>query len=173
MINEEKLMHILKVLENAAKRLSEISNIQLDSYDIQIAAVRHYELDDSVSLLELDITEDGLINDLADFDFRMLRPEIIGEIILPDELFPNNIIRVVEEQVIKEKGNKWIVHKNDADPFPSNPHAHNYEKGWTLDLGTGKLNIRRDEVGQIRKKKFLKIRKFLEEKQIPLPTLNM
>jgi hypothetical protein len=173
MINEEKLIRILKILENTAIRLSEISGIRLDSFDIQIAAVRYYELDDSISLLELDITEDVLVDDLANFDFQMLRPKIIGEIILFDDLFPKNIIRLIEEQIIKEKGNKWFVHKNDADPFPSNPHAHNYEKGWTLDLGTGKLYIRRDEVGQISKKNFLKIRKLLEKKQIALPTLNM
>lgn len=38
-------------------------------------------------------------------------------------------------------GEVWRVHKNDADPYPSRPHAHciagaNRFKGCTLHLGT-------------------------------------
>ena len=42
---------------------------------------------------------------------------------------------------VKVKGECWIIHKNDRDPFPSNPHAHNYDSfaAYGLDLGTGRL----------------------------------
>lgn len=39
----------------------------------------------------------------------------------------------------KEKGEIWEIHKNDKDPFPSNPHAHNIETGEKLDLNNGNI----------------------------------
>src|SRR5207237_6227170 len=35
---------------------------------------------------------------------------------------------LLTEAQVKLQGEIWIVHKNDADPFPSNPHAHNYRE---------------------------------------------
>ncbi len=32
---------------------------------------------------------------------------------------------------------KWRIHQNDADPFPSDFHAHRLDKAETLDLYTG------------------------------------
>lgn len=42
------------------------------------------------------------------------------------------------------RGDVWRVHKYDADPFPSSPHAHCIEgrafyKGGKMHLGTGEL----------------------------------
>jgi hypothetical protein len=42
------------------------------------------------------------------------------------------------------RGEVWQVHKGDADPYPSNPHAHCIEgrrfyEGLKLHLGTGDL----------------------------------
>ena len=40
---------------------------------------------------------------------------------------------------VKIKGQRWRIHKTDADPFPSDPHAHNYDQNLKLHLGTGEL----------------------------------
>ncbi len=39
-----------------------------------------------------------------------------------------------------------MVHKNDADPLPSSPHAHNYEQCLKMHLGTGDLYQRKERV---------------------------
>lgn len=50
----------------------------------------------------------------------------------------------LEEADVHAGGMKWRVHKNDADPFPSSPHAHciagqKRHIGCKLHLGTGVL----------------------------------
>lgn len=53
------------------------------------------------------------------------------------------------EEDFKIKGEVWRVHKNDADPYPSNPHAHciggtQRFVGCTLHLGTRELYKKRE-----------------------------
>lgn len=62
------------------------------------------------------------------------------KIILPPEemLLENGVFRL-QEKTVKCKGEVWVVHLSDADPNPSNPHAHNEEKGEKLDLLTGNV----------------------------------
>ena len=37
---------------------------------------------------------------------------------------PNGVMRRMDEVTVKRDGCVWRIHKNDADPYPSNPHAH-------------------------------------------------
>jgi|GEM_PF-1957304 len=39
----------------------------------------------------------------------------------------------------KQRGRIWIVHPNDFDPWPSQPHGHEYERREKLDLSTGEI----------------------------------
>lgn len=52
--------------------------------------------------------------------------------------FPDGRFLILKAR-IKVRGVIWEVHKNDSDPFPSNPHAHNYEDGTKLDLSNGTI----------------------------------
>lgn len=59
---------------------------------------------------------------------------------------------IIEED-FRVDGEIWRVHKNDADPFPSNPHAHCVGGakrfiGLTLHLGTGELFRSRASTGR-------------------------
>jgi hypothetical protein len=52
--------------------------------------------------------------------------------------------RFILEEDFTVDGEKWRVHKHDADPYPSNPHAHCIAGsrrfiGCKLHLGTGAL----------------------------------
>jgi hypothetical protein len=47
---------------------------------------------------------------------------------------PTGTKRRLDEVTIKRDGCIWRIHKNDPDPFPSNPHAHNIESDLKLDL---------------------------------------
>jgi hypothetical protein len=40
---------------------------------------------------------------------------------------PGGTLRRLDEVTVKRDGHVWRIHRNDADPFPSNPHAHNLE----------------------------------------------
>ena len=64
---------------------------------------------------------------------------------------------------------QWVVHKNDPDPFPSDPHAHNYEADLKLHLGNGELYNGSKCVGKIPAKKFKELRSSF--KSISLPPL--
>lgn len=59
----------------------------------------------------------------------------------------------VLEEDFKVGGEIWRVHKSDADPYPSNPHAHciggsRRYVGYTLHLGTAELFNKRKALGR-------------------------
>lgn len=61
--------------------------------------------------------------------------------------------RYLVEKDFKVSGEVWRVHKNDADPFPSVPHAHciggkDRFIGCTLHLGTGEVFKGRKSLGR-------------------------
>jgi hypothetical protein len=64
---------------------------------------------------------------------------------LGDEVpFVDSLGRVLRQKDYKADGQIWQVHKGDADPFPSRPHAHcvggkHRYIGWKLHLGTRAL----------------------------------
>lgn len=77
------------------------------------------------------------------------------------------------ERRIKAGGEVWVIHQNDIDPFPSSPHAHNYDSNLKLDLSNGLLYKKKEQVASIPKKKLEIIRKKCEELGITLPALNI
>lgn len=61
--------------------------------------------------------------------------------------------KFILEEDFKVSGEVWRVHKSDADPYPSNPHAHcvggaKRFAGCTLHLGTAQLYRKRDALGR-------------------------
>lgn len=52
---------------------------------------------------------------------------------------PPETPRRLDEITVRRDGCVWRIHKNDADPFPSNPHAHNVESGLKMSLEGGSL----------------------------------
>ncbi|MEK7406308.1 MAG: hypothetical protein AAB225_14495 [Acidobacteriota bacterium] len=41
--------------------------------------------------------------------------------------------------IVKARGNLWVFHKYDPDPWPSRPHGHNRETGDKLDVRDGRV----------------------------------
>ncbi|MFH0894839.1 MAG: hypothetical protein V2A54_10435 [Bacteroidota bacterium] len=76
----------------------------------------------------------------------------ICEITIEESILPDCIDDSLIKAHIKFKGEKWVVHKNDKDSFPSNPHAHNFETNTKLHLGNGQIFSSKKKCGQIRKK---------------------
>jgi hypothetical protein len=85
--------------------------------------------------------------------------------ILPDELKDE----LIKAQV-KFKGEIWTIHKNDKDTFPSQPHAHNYDRQYKLHLGNGKLYRKKNYCGSITNKDLMNLRQIITQKiDINLP----
>ena len=59
---------------------------------------------------------------------------------------------------IKARGQIWVIHKYDPDPFPSNPHAHDIQNNIKLDLSNGNCYRVRQYIYTIKKKDLLIIR---------------
>lgn len=98
--------------------------------------------------------------------------ELLAEIEFEQSPIPDGTFRQLDEVTIKRDGCIWRLHKNDADPFPSNPHAHNLESGLKLDLSSGGLYLgTRDTGKKVSKKDLDFIRTQAALKNITLPPL--
>src|SRR6266404_2611368 len=103
---------------------------------------------------------------------RFMADELLTEIEFEKSPIPDGTLRRLDEVTIKSDGCVWRIHKNDADPFPSNPHAHNLESGLKLDLSTGALYFRRQATGtKVSKKDLDFIRSQAAAKRVSLPAL--
>jgi hypothetical protein len=150
--------------------LRHLKGMNLTSMDIQRALCEQLQIDecDAVQLLDKNLSADEIVALLRDFEFSRYHPEILAELLLVETLLPPNVPRLLTGKTVKVKGEVWRIHKNDADPFPSVPHAHNYESGVTLHLGTGELFDRnRKTIGNIGKKPLQTLRAKLEGLQLP------
>ena len=110
------------------------------------------------SLWDINITSPEALELLNKFDFDTLSKTITTtEDIIPSQFLFSRKVRV------KSKGLIWVVHKYDADPFPSNPHAHLLDTNIKLDLSTGNCFHIRKYVHTISKKELLEIREKIEK----------
>ena len=88
--------------------------------------------------------------------------------------------RYILEEDFKVGGDVWRVHNNDADPFPSIPHAHFVGGtkrfiGCTLHLGTAELFRKREPLGRrLEESQFKRLIELIQPKfpDIKLPLAN-
>ena len=127
-----------------------------------------YEVDE---LIAKNWSEEEIVSVLRDSKSLRKLPDIEAIVQFDESIIPDGIEKALLEQQIKHKGEIWFVHRHDADPHPSNPHAHNYENNLKLHLGNGDLYMVRRKVGSIRKKELLAIRE--KVKNLDLPSLDV
>lgn len=73
----------------------------------------------------------------------------------------------VEKAKIKVKGKIWTIHKTDKDPFPSNPHAHEYSLGLKLNIYSGELyNKKREIVSKLNRKELKQLHDIIKTRNI-------
>lgn len=133
--------------------------------EVREALVVVLNAEDQFALLSRKITANEIVSILTNYSFA--KPIIVAEVEFSESIIPDCVpIRLVEAQA-KHNNEIWLVHLNDADPFPSNPHAHNEMNGLKLHLGTGELYRRRKLVGKVREKDLLAIRKKLPNVSLP------
>lgn len=145
-----------------------------EKIDVQSALMALLGVDEPTSLLDWDWSKAGLSEVVAAARaFVVPPPVLLASVELAETVIPPGIIRKLEEVRLKARGDIWDIHQNDADPFPSDPHAHNVESGHKLDLGNGDLYRRTTRVGKIKKKDLLRIRGLAQEKGVQLPALQL
>ena len=86
---------------------------------------------------------------------------------------PSGCRRLLNEVTIKKDGKIWRIHKNDPDPFPSKPHAHNVESGLKMDLSNGDLYFMGALQQRVNKKHLLDLRSMIAKYDIILPDLSV
>lgn len=118
-------------------------------------------------LIAKDWDEEEIISALRDCKSVKELPNIEAIVKLDESIIPDGTDQALLEQLIKHKGEIWFVHRHDADPHPSNPHAHNYESNLKLHLGNGDLYMIRRKVGSISKKNLLAIRGKINNLELP------
>lgn len=158
-------------VEHAARLLGSIRGVTLTAEEVEDGLIAILGLENPVHLLDRDWTADEIIQALGDFNFAALKPEVLAIVVLDASVIPRGVRRRLDEVKIKTRGEVWHIHKNDADPFPSTRHAHNYDSGYTMHLGTGDLYLDRKVVGRISRRNLIDFRQRPEIRNLRLPTL--
>jgi hypothetical protein len=118
---------------------------------------------------DVDLSSEEVQKRLETFDFSI----VSSKVTLDTESIPEHF-RIHYKVKIKAAGYVCIIHKNDLDPFPSNPHAHLLELNLKFDLSNGILYRRRKAEGSISTKKLLTIRQAASKVfKGELPELNI
>lgn len=153
---------------NIAKdTLSQLKSVEISSMDLQLALCENLGIEsmEPVDLLDKKLSSDQMIELLLEYNFT--KPEIIAQIELKDSILPEGTPKLLTEKTVKVKGEIWVIHKNDADPFPSTPHAHNYESGISLHLGTGEFFDKRKSKGFLDCNKLIRVRDRIKGHELP------
>jgi hypothetical protein len=164
---ERRLKSFVEACRDARSELQTASPVTIEPRDIQDALMDVLGLDDSMKLLEGEWTRARIVETLAGYNFQRLHPELLEQIELAESILPDGVVRRLTEERIKQGGEIWHVYRNDADPWPSDPHAHNYASGHKLHLGTGGLFIGKKQVGRIDKKNLISLRKRIHTRELP------
>lgn len=153
--------------EAAARILAARSRLGIELVHLENALVEVCGLAEPTDLLEFRLTRQEMVSILADFDFRQYFPVLLAKISFEKSIVPAGVPVRLEEQTVRRHGEVWRIHQNDADSFPSNPHAHNLDSGLKLHLGTGQLFRKKVFVGKIGAKDLLAIRSELTRFDLP------
>jgi hypothetical protein len=152
----------------AARSLAARHGLSIKCGHVENALVETLALGDSTDLLGLHLKRDDILSTLGPYDFRKFFPVLLAEVVFQRSIIPSSAPQRLEEQRVRHHGQVWQINLNDADPFPSNPHAHNLESGYAMDLSTGRLFLRRRDVGEkIPRKDLLAIRKKARHPSLP------
>lgn len=166
----DKINAYVAASTEAMRAIELAQEISLETLDIQKALqdVLSPGSESPAYLLNYNLTSELIIELLKDYDFRTHKPELLAIIEVEEPLIPEGIPSLLIEQTVKAGGEVWRIHKNDADPFPSVPHAHNLETEVVLHLGTGDLyNKKREIIKNIGCKSLLVIRSRLSGFTLP------
>lgn len=150
--------------------LSILLKFQLIQYEVEAAVLRVLDpMAVTEQLISKGVSEISIEKVLQhlDEDFLSRFPKFSERLILDETLIPPNVPIFISKKRYKINGEIWVVHMNDVDPFPSSPHAHNYDQKLVMHLGSGAMYRERKYVATINKRKFLKLREMITSVNLP------
>lgn len=121
-----------------------------------------------IELSQQDWSTEKIIKAIEFNDSIKNKPLILAKVDFECSIIPEGTERSIYEELIKNKGERWLIHKYDADPFPSNPHAHNTESNLKLHLGNGDLYLKKKKVGTLPKKALISLRDKIKHLELQL-----
>lgn len=143
--------------ERLAAELSTLLSRKISDRDVMDALylihADNAEMDWIGDVWDLDISYEEARTELLEFDFNML----LNLVEVEEERIPPSFVTKKKAR-FKHKGTVWVIHRYDADPFPSLPHAHNMELNHKLDLSTGKCYEKKQFIYSFSKRDLLEIR---------------
>ena len=135
--------------------------------DLSCRAIEVEKLVKYVAENEVDFKDSQSLIDALDRNFLKQFPLILQKITLEESLVPVEFPVQIQKKKYRVKGEIWMIHKNDQDPFPSSPHAHNCDRNLSLHLGNGKLFRKREFFGNANRKHFLALRDLVSNVELP------
>ena len=158
-----------RLIDGVHSALEEQIGRLIDRDELKTMAVTKLGAESAVMLMGHELPTVEELADLVRADAQTGRLSApLQEIQLDESLISPGVFARLDEATIKSGGEIWRIHKYDADPFPSNPHAHNLETGLKLHLGTGELFEKTTSKGRLRCKSLRKLRSLVHS-DIQLP----
>ena len=147
-----------KVLNLATEKLQRVEKVDIESEEVEMYLVLYYGLnynqhDKHIILSDKQLTDDDIVQIALSEKKNVLTHFTLEAKILPEHACED----LLKKAQIKVKGDIWIIHKGDVDPFPSKPHAHNYNENIKVHLGNGELYRKKDNVGKLERKKYRRL----------------
>jgi len=162
-------------LDESSRTLTVARGETITRRDVENGLIDTLGFDEIFDLLDRDIDSTQILSLLGDCDFARLRIETLCEIVLDESIISAGVPLYLTEAEVRMRGEKWTINKYDADPFPSNPHAHNYARDLKLDLGNGDLyeHKKKTSCGRMSKTHLIRLRDLVVQKNatIALPPL--
>lgn len=134
-----KLYFYIQESKEAFPIITAKKNLDWDELDFQIELCIALGIKESepTKLLDKELYSKEMIKLLNKRDLSKYKKVI--RVTFNKSIIPKGAISRIDEERIKVKGEIWKINIYDADPFPSNPHAHNVQTGNKLHLGNGSL----------------------------------
>ncbi|MBK6914980.1 MAG: hypothetical protein IPH11_15465 [Ignavibacteriales bacterium] len=164
-LNQERLSNWIAVSRNARKTIAQKIKIPEEKIDLQTAVIVVLKLGHESDLLDIDWTEEHLVNLVSNIDFKAWSE--YEEVVLHESILPDGVPKPLNEETVKAQGEIWRIHRYDPDPFPFLPHAHNIQTGYKLDLRDGKLYEKKNFKDKIRRKDLIELRSRIKRIELP------
>ncbi len=173
MTKEEKFKDYLFQFERSKVILKDQHKLNIGDQELSELLSFHFDFDSLITHSEL--VRSGIsAREIVEIILKEKKQKV-GEVIIYDFELPWEVLQSITKAEIKLKGMKWTIHKYDVDPFPSNPHAHNYHENLKLHLGTGEFYRKKQRVNKkMKRKELLRFRSLIEQKipSVQLPKLK-
>lgn len=160
---------LVSEIDALAAKLTVERGVEISQKDILCALILRHEglreISTSRCVWNLETSIESIEKLVDTFDFQELRLEVIHETTITFQA------RFHTKANVRVRGEVWTIHKYDADPFPSNPHAHNFDQNLKLDLTTGDCYRSRRFVCKIPRKELIEIRSSFEKRGVTMQDL--